>query len=233
MKILIVSQYYYPEQFQINDIAPKLVKRGHEVTVLCGLPNYPKGVLFKGFDDKKSTEIKEKEYFEQTGVCVIHVNQVLRGRNPLRLVMNYFTFACNSKKEVYMLPSDFDVVFCYQLSPITSMYAAMEYKKLYGTPILFYTLDLWPVSAESILKSEKNPLMLPVTRMSQKLYQSADRILVTSRPFIDYIERVNGVERERMGYLPQHAGDTMLEMNLLKEVENGCADFMFAGIYCK
>jgi hypothetical protein len=61
MKILIVSQYYYPEQFQINDIAPKLVKRGHEVTVLCGLPNYPKGVLFKGFDDKKSTEIKEKE----------------------------------------------------------------------------------------------------------------------------------------------------------------------------
>ena len=60
--------------------------------------------------------------------------------------------------------------------------------------------------------------MLPVTRMSQKLYQSADRILVTSRPFIDYIERVNGVERERMGYLPQHAGDTMLEMNLLKEV---------------
>ena len=71
--------------------------------------------------------------------------------------------------------------------------------------------------------------MLPVTRMSQKLYQSADRILVTSRPFIDYIERVNGVERERMGYLPQHAGDTMLEMNLLKEVENGCADFMFAG----
>lgn len=229
MKILIVSQYYYPEQFQINDIAPKLVKRGHEVTVLCGLPNYPKGVLFKGFDDKKSTEIKEKEYFEQTGVCVIHVNQVLRGRNPLRLVMNYFTFACNSKKEVYMLPSDFDVVFCYQLSPITSMYAAMEYKKLYGTPILFYTLDLWPVSAESILKSEKNPLMLPVTRMSQKLYQSADRILVTSRPFIDYIERVNGVERERMGYLPQHAGDTMLEMNLLKEVENGCADFMFAG----
>ena len=233
MKILIVSQYYYPEQFQINDIAPKLVKRGHEVTVLCGLPNYPKGVLFKGFDDKKSTHWKEKEYFEQTGVCVIHVNQVLRGRNPLRLVMNYFTFACNSKKEVYMLPSDFDVVFCYQLSPITSMYAAMEYKKLYGTPILFYTLDLWPVSAESILKSEKNPLMLPVTRMSQKLYQSADRILVTSRPFIDYIERVNGVERERMGYLPQHAGDTMLEMNLLKEVENGCADFMFAGIYCK
>ena len=43
MKILIVSQYYYPEQFQINEIAPELVRRGHEVTVLCGVPNYPKG----------------------------------------------------------------------------------------------------------------------------------------------------------------------------------------------
>lgn len=229
MKILIVSQYYFPEQFQINDIAPELVKRGHEITILCGLPNYPKGVYFEGFDNKESVEIKEKEYFKQTGVHVIHIEQVLRSKNPLKLVMNYFTFAYNSKKAVHTLSSDFDVVFCYQLSPVTSMYAAMEYKKLYGTPILFYTLDLWPVSAESILKSEKNPLMLPVTRMSQKLYQSADRILVTSRPFIDYIERVNGVERERMGYLPQHAGDTMLEMNLLKEVENGCADFMFAG----
>ena len=66
MKILIVSQYYFPEQFQINDIAPELVKRGHEITILCGLPNYPKGVYFEGFDNKESVEIKEKEYFKQT-----------------------------------------------------------------------------------------------------------------------------------------------------------------------
>ena len=52
MKILIVSQYYWPEQFQINEIAPELVKRGHEVTVLCGVPNYPKGVVFDGYCDR-------------------------------------------------------------------------------------------------------------------------------------------------------------------------------------
>ena len=90
MKILIVSQYYFPEQFQINDIAPELVKRGHEITILCGLPNYPKGVYFEGFDNKESVEIKEKEYFKQTGVHVIHIEQVLRSKNPLKLVMNYF-----------------------------------------------------------------------------------------------------------------------------------------------
>ena len=50
MKILIVTQYYFPEQFQINEIAPELVRRGHEVTVLCGVPNYPKGIVFQGYE---------------------------------------------------------------------------------------------------------------------------------------------------------------------------------------
>ena len=229
MKILIVSQYYHPEQFQINEIAPELVKRGHEVTVLCGVPNYPKGVVFEGYRTADELKKREREYLEQTGVQVIHVNQVPRGHNPLSLLRNYLSFARNSKKTVRMLPDDFDVVLGYQLSPITSMYAAAEYKKLHGTPILFYTLDLWPVSAESILKSSKNPLMRPVARISRKLYQSADRILVTSRPFIDYLKQNNGVAHERLGYLPQHAGDGMLAMDLTKDTNSGCVDFMFAG----
>lgn len=187
MNILIITQYYYPEQFQINEIAPELVKRGHEVTVLCGVPNYPKGVVFDGYQTREELKKREWEYQKETGVQVIHVDQVLRGHNPLSLLRNYISFARNSKKAVHKLPKDFDVVMGYQLSPITSMYAAAEYKKMYGTPVLFYTLDLWPVSAESILKSAKNPLMKPVTRISRKLYQVADRILVTSRPFIDYL----------------------------------------------
>lgn len=229
MKILVVTQYYFPEQFQINEIALELARRGHEVTVLCGVPNYPKGVVFEGYETQKDCMQRELEYFEQTGVCVIHVKQHPRGHNPLDLLWNYFSFVESSKRVVHKLSSDFDVVLGYQLSPITSMYAALEYKKLHGIPILFYTLDLWPVSAESILKNHNNPLMLLVSKMSKWLYQSADRILVTSRPFIDYLERVNGIGRERMGYLPQHAGDTMLTMDLQKKTQNGCADFMFAG----
>ena len=48
MKILIVCQFYYPEQFRITDICETLVKKGNEVTVLTGLPNYPKGHIEKG-----------------------------------------------------------------------------------------------------------------------------------------------------------------------------------------
>lgn len=228
MRILIISQYYFPEQFQINEIAPELVKRGHEVTVLCGVPNYPKGVVFDGYESRDGISRKEREYFGQTGVRVIHVDQTPRGKNPLSLVRNYISFAKNSKKIVRRLEGNFDVVLGYQLSPITSMEAALEYKRLHGTPVVFYTLDIWPVSAEGLLKSKKNPLMIPINRLSKRIYRGADKIVVTSRPFIDYLHRVNGIPLEKMAYLPQHAGSDMLEMDLKAEA-NGIADFMFAG----
>ena len=80
MRILIISQYYFPEQFQINDIAPELVKRGHEVTVLCGVPNYPKGVVFPGYEREECRVRKEKEYQKQTGVRVVHGSPRREGR---------------------------------------------------------------------------------------------------------------------------------------------------------
>jgi len=228
MKILIISQYYYPEQFQINDIAPELVRRGHEVTVLCGVPNYPTGVILNGYRTNEEHKNKVDEYYMQTGVRIVYCNQVPRGNNPLKLICNYLSFVSSSKRKVRELPADFDVVFGYQLSPVTSMYAALEYKKLYGAPILFYTLDLWPVSAEGMLKSKMNPLYFPVAKISRRIYQAADRILVTSRPFIDYLKEANGIDESKMGYLPQHAGTDMLNMDL-KAVDNGVVDFMYAG----
>lgn len=232
MKILIVSQYYYPEQFQINEIAPELVKRGHDVTVLCGVPNYPKGVVYNGYATKNERLQAEAEYFRQTGVKVMHCNQIPRGHNPLQLILNYISFVHNSRAVVQKMVAHerakYDIVLGYQLSPITSMYAALEYKKLTGVPVVYYTLDLWPVSAQSQIHNTKNPLYRLVARMSRQLYAGADKILVTSRPFIDYLHDVNNIPFDRMAYLPQHAGEEMLDMDLRAE-ENGIADFMFAG----
>lgn len=228
MKILIISQYYYPEQFQINEIAPELVRRGHEVTVVCGLPNYPKGEIFEGYEKENAIRKKEDDYFQRTGVKVIHCKNVPRGRNPIQLIRNYRSFVKESKKIIRTLSGDFDVVLGYQLSPITSMLAALEYKKLHGTPVVFYTLDIWPVSAEAMLHGKKNPIYWWVKKLSKRIYQEADRIQVTSRPFIDYLYRTLDIPKERMAYLPQHAGTEMLDMDLQAE-NNSIADFMFAG----
>jgi len=220
VKILIVSQYYYPEQFQINEIAPELVRRGHEVTVVCGLPNYPKGKIFQGYESR----------FEEVidGVNVIRCKQVPRGDSPIQLVRNYWSFVRESKKVIQSLPGDFDVVLGYQLSPITSMLAALEYKKRNGTPVVYYTLDIWPASAEAMLHGKNNPVYWWVKNLSKKIYLGADKVLVTSRPFIDYLRKTHGLPADMMDYLPQHASPEMLDMNLEAE-GNGIADFMFAG----
>ncbi len=222
MKILIVSQYYYPEQFQINDIAPELVKRGHEVTVVCGLPNYPQGKIFPGYEDKsKRDEIVD-------GVRVLRCNQIPRGSNPLTLLLNYWSYAKNSRKLINELPADYDVILGYQLSPITSMLPAVHYKMLHGTPSLMYCLDLWPVSGQSHLPVKNGLIYKWLCKMSRKIYNSFDRIAVTSKPFIKYLHEINDVPMERMTYIPQHADTTMMNMDLSAE-DNGIADFMFAG----
>lgn len=222
MKILIISQYYYPEQFQINEIAPELVKRGHQVTVLCGTPNYPQGVIYEGYEDGK----RSREFL--AGVEVIRVKQRPRGKGPVGLLGNYYSFVKSANKAVKELEKDYDVVLAYQLSPVTSSLPAIKYKTLHAAPVLLYCLDIWPESAKTHLGRLKGLLYGVVRTLSKKVYLNCDRILVTSRPFIDYLHKENDVPVERIGYLPQHADASLLQMNLNAE-NNGIADFMFAG----
>lgn len=221
MKILIISQYYFPEQFQINEIAPELVRRGHKVTVLCGIPNYPKGEIFEGYENRFAEEID--------GVKVIRCMNVPRGHNPFSLIRNYLSFYRNASKVVDSLPNDYDVVLSYQLSPITMVIPAVRYKKRTSKPLLLYCLDIWPESAQAHVKFKKGLLYRYITRLSGRLYRACDRILVTSKPFIGYLSRKHRIEQSKCGYLPQHADGSMLELDLSKTVNDGMVHFMYAG----
>lgn len=220
MKILIVTQLYYPEQFQINEIAPELVRRGHEVTVLTGRPNYPQGEIYPGYEKVRRETIE--------GVEVIRVPIHPRKHGPLHLMWNYASYAALGIRAAGKLPEGFDIIFSYQLSPVTSLYPAVRYKKKHGTPILNYCLDIWPESAQAHVRSDKGLLYRTIWRISKKLYRECDHIAVTSRPFIDYLSEKNGVDPDRMSYIPQHADDSYLSLNLAAE-DNGIADFMYAG----
>ena len=222
MKILVVSQYYYPEQFQINEIAPELVLRGHSVTVLCGTPNYPKGEIFPGYEDGSRAEETI------SGVTVIRVRQKPRGHNPLSLVSNYQSYVKEAWKYLQTLGRNYDVILGYQLSPITSMLPAVKFARLHNIPLLLYVLDIWPVSGQSHLPIKNGLVYHWLKRISHRIYTSADRVLVTSRPFIEYLHKVNNVAVEKMAYLPQHADTSMLEKDLRNEMST-TANFMFAG----
>lgn len=220
MKILIVSQYYYPEQFQINEIAPELVKRGHEVTVLTGLPNYPKGEIYPGYENGQ----KRKEVIN--GVKVIRVEEHPRKTGGKNLIMNYLSFYKNGTATAKKLQYDYDIVFCYQLSPITMLKPAVVYAKKNRKPLLTYCLDIWPESAKDHLNIPVVYFM--ITALSKKLYRECDHISVTSKPFIDYFIDVIGYSKAKMNYIPQHADMSMLSINFTAP-DNGVIDFMYAG----
>lgn len=222
MKILIVSQYYYPEQFQINDIAPELVKRGHEVTVLTGLPNYPQGKIFDGYEGGKRRE----EIIN--GVKVLRCRISPRRRNPISLILNYLSFVISGNRAVKKISEQFDAVLCYQLSPVTMLSPAAKYAKKHKIPLLCYTLDIWPESAQGMLKTDKGPIYALIKRISKRLYHACDSICVTSSPFIEYFTDVIGIEKSKLSYIPQHADSSYLKMDMSSD-DNGVVDFMYAG----
>lgn len=142
MKILIVTQYFYPENFKSNDLAFELKKRGHDITVLTGIPNYPEGKVYPGYG-----------YFKQrrqiiNGVEIIRALLLPRGNGGgIRLFLNYFSWAFfASVKAIKLSSKKYDAVIVHEPSPITQFYPALVIKKLKKTPIYFWVMDLWPES---------------------------------------------------------------------------------------
>ena len=220
MKILLISQYYYPEQFQINEIAPELVKRGHEVVVITGRPNYPQGEIYPGYQHRKDELID--------GVKVLRVPIHPRKHGSIHLAWNYISYAINGTRLAKKLTEQFDIILSYQLSPVTSLYPAIAYKKKNNTPILNYCLDIWPESALAHVRSERSIVYRLISRITKNLYKQCDHIAVTSQPFIGYLSKKNGIDRNKMSYIPQHADGSYLDMDL-SSPDNGIADFMYAG----
>lgn len=220
MKILVVSQYYYPEQFRITEICEELVRRGHAVTVLTGRPNYPEGEVYPGY-----AHIRRETH---NGVEIVRCQIRPRKHGAAALALNYMSFLLRGWLRAGLLPKDFDVVFVYQLSPVTMAAPALRYKRRHGVPMYLYCLDLWP---ESIRDSIPNTASLPyrlVHRWSRKLYNGADAVGITSRPFRDYLSSVCAVPTEKITYLPQH-GEDMQRYGDLSAVQNGVTDFVFLG----
>ena len=202
VRILVVSQYFYPENFRVNDLAAWLVERGHEVTVLTGIPNYPSGRFFSGYGlFQRCTETWK-------GVSVVRVPQVPRGNGgPLRLVLNYLSFAVMaSLLGPLRLRRDYDVIFVHEPSPVTVGIPAIMMRRYTGAPIYFWVLDLWPESVAAAGGVRATWLLNVLSRLTRWIYSHCEKILVQSRAFIPRI-RAQGVPQARIAYLPNWAED--------------------------
>ena len=186
MKLLVVTQYFFPEDFRINELVSDFVKRGHEVTVLTGRPNYPEGKIFKEY-------VKNKQKFNQfSGSNIIRCPIPARGSSKISLILNYFAFIFFGT--IYGLRvaknNKFDNIFVFEPSPITVCLPAIFIKKFFRIPVTFWVLDLWPDTLEAVGILKRRTFLWQVLEWLVKfIYKNCDLILGQSNGFVQEIKR--------------------------------------------
>lgn len=227
MKILIITQYFYPENFKSNDLAFELQRRGHEVTVLTGLPNYPEGEIFKGYGIFKN----RKQNIN--GVRVIRSLLITRGKGGgARLFLNYYSFAffASIKALIEGAKQKYDAILVHEPSPITQYYPALLMNKIWKTPVYFWVMDLWPESL-SIAGGVQNKWVLKYyTHVIKRFYTNSEKILITSKGFRKAINQKGDFDHKII-YFPNWAEDTISEGSKDFDIPNLPDGFkvMFAG----
>ena len=196
MKILIVCQYYYPENFIVSKIAEQMVIDGYEVHVLTGKPNYGYGFIIPAY----------KNISEETvnGVNVHRVNLYPRKKSRISIIKNYLSFWKNSKKWVRKTNIEFDYVYSMSLSPITICSAGNIYCKKHNSKHIIHCLDLWPESVLVTKAVRKKSLSYRILyKWSKKIYSEAYKILISSPSFIEYFKNTLLLPTNNLYYVPQ------------------------------
>jgi len=200
MNILIITQYFWPENFRINDLALTLKEKGHKITVLTGIPNYPNGSFFKGYS------LLNKRIEDFCGIKVLRAPIVPRLKSKgWQLVINFFSFALfASLIAPFVCRDKYDVIFVFEVSPITVGIPAVVLQTIKNIPIFFWVLDLWPESISSAGKVNSAFVLKCVGILVRFIYSHCHRILISSRGFKDSIKAMGG-RSDQIDYFPNWA----------------------------
>lgn len=228
MNILIVSQYFWPENFRINDLTQELVHRGHSVTVLTGIPNYPAGTVFEEY-------LKHPKVFEYySGARVFRVPMLVRGNGAVRLFLNYFSFVIGAS--LYgpwrLRGQRADVIFVFEPSPVTVGLPAILLGRIKRAPVVFWALDLWPETLAAI-GVVRSPMVLGwVGHLVRFIYERCTLVLGQSRGFLPKIAKYCS-DANKIRYFPSWAEEIFNEADLVPApevpVQRGIFNVLFAG----
>jgi glycosyltransferase involved in cell wall biosynthesis len=207
MRILLVTQYFYPENFKSNDIAFELAKRGYKVDVLCGLPNYPEGRIYKGYG------VFRKRIEKRDGVNIYRALQVSRGTtgSKLRLLINYFSYVVFGSIWAICLAMfrKYDCVLVHETSPITQAVPAIIVKKMQRIPFYIWVLDIWPDAMTSGGGIKNKQLIDQMTKFVKWVYNNAEKIMISSRGFEALIAKLDEKYQQKIVYFPNWADDVL------------------------
>jgi len=208
VRVLIVSQYFWPESFRINDVVRDLQEKSVEVEILTGKPNYPDGEFFSGY---KGCGV-QKEIWQ--GITIYRIPILPRGsKSGLKLILNYLSFVLSGLLIAPWLlrKKQYDVIFVYAPSPIFQAIPASFLGWLKGGAVVLWVQDLWPQSAEATGYVKSAWVLKLLEKLVRFTYSHTDLLLVQSKAFVEPVSKLapnipiayfpNSVEKEF--YSPQ------------------------------
>jgi len=199
MKVLIISQYFWPENFKINDITSDLCKKGHEITVLTCDPNYPNKSLFVNYYSEKN---KYKLFHKAK---IIRVPIISRGNSRIQLFLNYISFFISASTiGIFKLKKNkYDKIFVFQTSPATVIIPALIISKTKKIPIIMWVLDLWPETLVSMNVISNKIIIKFFEYLMQQAYRRCNLILCQSKKITKHINK--GSKKKNAKYFPSWA----------------------------
>jgi glycosyltransferase involved in cell wall biosynthesis len=193
---LVISQYFWPENFLVNDLCIELQNRGYDVSVLTGKPNYPSGKFMEGY-----TFFNKKEEVYK-GIKVYRTSVIPRGKGgSINLILNYFSFALFACLRLFSIFKKFDAIIVYQLSPATVGFPGILAKYKFKAKLFFYVQDLWPESIVNGGGINSKIVFNIVNSMMNLFYKKSSQIWVQSIGFIQFLQS-KGVDISKIKFLP-------------------------------
>jgi colanic acid biosynthesis glycosyl transferase WcaI len=213
-RILIVTQYFWPEEFRINDLVRRLIKTGCEVEILTGRPNYPEGDIFQDFVNSPD------EYASYYGARIYRVRNLARGKGKVRLILNYLSFAFLATVFLFknMKKKQYNSILAVQLSPVFSVIPAILFGKYKGIKVSTWIMDLWPDILVALNLVSSRSALKVVQIISSWVYRNSDALLISSKGFRARLLEF-GVCPDRINYFPQWIEEVMIENNLSSKSE--------------
>lgn len=225
-RILIVTQYIYPETFKSTEMAFELSKRGYDVDVLTGIPNYPEGHYYKGYGlfNKRIEIVKSVTFYR----CLQTPRKLLPGF--LGISLNFLTFAINATLWVFCFfvwKKRYYAVIAHEPSPITQVVPACILGRLRNIPVFTWVQDIWPDSVTSTV-GEKGKKIEPILQsITDWIYKNSTKILITSKGMIDLVNRTRDYS-DKIEFFPQWSEEMLIAQNRHEE-HCGIFNIMMAG----
>lgn len=222
MKILVVCQHYWPENFRVTEICEALAAKGHQVTALVGLPNYPTGVIppeYKGFKNRRQ---------HRNGVEIRRCLEIGRKPGKVGLAINYVSYMTSATLKALLMKKDYDAIYSFSTSPVLMSMPGAILKLFTRKPFVIYVLDIWPACLAAMNIRPESLFYRMMGKVSKWIYKRADVLLYSSKRFQQYMQDVHGIAMPDEHYMPQFA-DELFEAELPTRAKADRMHLVFAG----